>query len=98
MQLLANRSADDYTIVISFAKTSPYAYYGKEQFSLSMDSSIDTLTNYQYTTAKLLMGLLLLGFVSKACWTSTSAWLSIECHWLAYTGNHLAGYHHTTIM
>ena len=37
------------------------------------------------------MGLLLLRLVSETCQMSTSARVSIECHWLAYTGNHLAG-------
>ena len=31
---------------------STYAHYGKEHFSSSMDSSINKLTNYQYTTVK----------------------------------------------
>ena len=57
-------------------KPSTYAHYGKEQFSSSMDSSNNTLTNHQCTTA---MGMLLLRFVSEACQTSTSAWVSIEC-------------------
>ena len=35
--------------VTSFAN---YAHHGKEQFSSSMDSSINKLTNYQYTTTK----------------------------------------------
>ena len=33
-------------------KPAIYAHYVKEQFSPSMDSSINKLTNYQYTTAK----------------------------------------------
>ena len=33
-------------------KPSTYAHHVKEQFSSSMDSSINKLTNYQYTTAK----------------------------------------------
>ena len=73
-------------------KPAIYAHYGKEQFSSPI--SINKLTNYQYTSAKL-MGLLLLRLVSEACQTSMSAQVSIECHWLACTGNHLAGNHHT---
>ena len=41
-------------------------------------------------------GLLLLRLVSEACQTSMSARVFIECHWLACTGNHLAGNHHMT--
>ena len=33
-------------------KPSTYAHHGNEQYSLSMDSSINKLTDYQYTTAK----------------------------------------------
>ena len=33
-------------------KPATYAHYSKEKFSLSMDSSINKLTNCQYTTAK----------------------------------------------
>ena len=33
-------------------KPSTYTHHGKEQFSSSMDSSINKLPNYQYTTAK----------------------------------------------
>ena len=29
---------------------------------------------------------------------SMNAQVSIDCHWLACTGNHLAGNHHTTIV
>ena len=32
--------------VTSFAKPAIYAHYGKEQFSLSVDSSINKLTSY----------------------------------------------------
>ena len=42
------------TNVICFAKPATYAHQVKEQFSPSMDSSIDKLTNCQYTTAKCL--------------------------------------------
>ena len=69
-----------------------YAHYGKEQFSLSMDNSINNLVYY----CKMLMSLLLLRLVSEACQMSTSAWVSIECHWFACTGSHIAGNHHTT--
>ena len=34
-------------------KPATYEHYVKEQSSLSMDSSVNKLTNYQYTTAKL---------------------------------------------
>ena len=43
-----------------------------------------------------LTGLLLLRLVSEACQVVTSAWVSIECHWLASTGSHLPGNHHPT--
>ena len=52
--------------------------------------SINYITNYQYTTAKImLIGLLLLRLVSEACPMSTSALVSIECHRLACMGSHL---------
>ena len=44
----------------------------------------------------MLTGLLLLWLVSEACQSSTSARVSIECHWLACTGNHLAENHRTS--
>ena len=45
---------------------------------------------------QMLTGLLLLRLVSEACKMSTSARVSIECHWLACAGSHLAGNNHMT--
>ena len=41
-------------------ETATYAHNGKKQFTLSMDSSINKLTNYQYRTAK--------------CWWASFCW------------------------
>ena len=37
---------------LALLKPSTYAHHGKEQFSSSLDSSINKLTNYQYTIAE----------------------------------------------
>ena len=84
------------TIVIRFAKTLHLRTPCKEQLSSSMDSSINKISNYTSTYGQMLMGLLMLMRVSEVCQTSMSARVSIECHWLACTGSHLAGNHHTT--
>ena len=53
-------------------KPSTYAHHGKEQFSSSMDSSINKLTIYQYTTAK--------------CWWVCFCWglflRPVRCPWV----------------
>ena len=59
------------------AKTHHYAHYVKEQFSLSMVSSINKLTTSIHH-CQMLMGLLLLRLVSEACQMSTSAQVSID--------------------
>ena len=67
------------------------------QWIASKTSTKHRLTNYlRVHYCQMLMGLLLLRFVSEACQMSMSARVSIECHWLACTGSHLAGKQHTT--
>ena len=75
---------------MTLAKPATYAHYGKEQFSLSVDSSINKLI------ASTPLPNVDRSAFAEACQMSTNARVSIECHWLACTGSHFAGNHHMT--
>ena len=75
-------------------KPATYTHHVKEQFSPSMDSSINELTNCQYTTAKCWLVCFCWGLFLRPVRRPRVLGVSIECHWLACTGNHLTGNHH----
>ena len=80
-----------YVYVTSLAKTHYVRTQCQRWVSLPIDSSINKLTICHNITAKVSRSAF-----AEACQTSTSAWVSIECYWLACTGSHLAGKHHMT--
>lgn len=60
-----------------------------------MDNSINEQTKYIPVATPLLNvdG----SAFTEACWTATSARVSIKCYWLASTGNHAHTHTHTTV-
>ena len=72
-----------YQLWPALPKPATHAHYGKEQFSLLMDSSINKLTNYRYTSARSWQVCFCWGLFLRpvrypwvlGCWLNATGWL-----------------------
>ena len=90
IQTYTYRHSDTYTYILARAWTNwpkpvTYSHYGIEQFSSSMDSSINKLNNYQYTTVK--VNVCHMSAIAEACyWGLSDVHECSGVHWMPLVG------------